>query len=197
MSRDDDPPATPPPRKPVRAVPTSVGPTELRGTRNLKRPGEIGAPAETPTPVPTEAPVPTRLPQASAGRTPARPAKPPAPERKAAQKLGLSAESRAAAFLMAKGYRIIARRYKTPVGEIDIVAQRLGTVVFVEVKARASLDAAAESISPRQRSRIIDAARYWLAAHPKAEGLALRFDAVLIAPGSLPRHLPGAFDASA
>lgn len=192
MSRDDGMP----PRKPVRAVPTGVGPTELRGTRTLKGPGEIGAPAPTPAPVPAQVPVQTRVPQGPAGRTPGRPDKTPAPDRKAAQKLGLSAESRAAALLMAKGYRIIARRYKTPVGEIDIVAQRLGTVVFVEVKARTSLDAAAESISLRQRGRIIDAAQYWLAAHPKTEGLALRFDAILIAPGSLPRHLPGAFDAS-
>lgn len=186
MSRDDGTP----PRKPVRAVPTGVGPSESRGTRKLKGPGEIGAPAPTP------APVPSRVPQGPTGRPPTQPGKPPAPERKAAQKLGLSAESRAAALLMAKGYRIIARRYKTPVGEIDIVAQRLGTVVFVEVKARTSLDAAAESISLRQRRRIVDAAQYWLAAHPKTEGLALRFDAVLIAPGSLPRHLPGAFDVS-
>ncbi|WP_296522055.1 YraN family protein [Rhodoplanes sp.] len=148
----------------------------------------MGQPASgpSPKPVPTEA----------SGQPNGQPKPPPAPKRQAAMKLGLSAESRAAAFLMAKGYRIIARRYKTPVGEIDIVAQRLGTVVFVEVKARTSLDAAAESISLRQRSRIIDAAQYWLAAHPKTEGLALRFDAILIAPGSLPRHLPGAFDAS-
>ncbi|RAI45055.1 YraN family protein [Rhodoplanes roseus] len=121
---------------------------------------------------------------------------PPEPKRQAAQMLGLSAESRAAAFLMAKGYRIVARRYKTPVGEIDLVAQRLGTVVFVEVKARASLDAAAESVSLRQRARIVDAAQHWLATHPKAAGLPLRFDVILIAPGCLPRHIAAAFDAS-
>ncbi|MFL9825832.1 YraN family protein [Rhodoplanes sp. SY1] len=122
--------------------------------------------------------------------------KSPAPKRQAAQKLGLSAESKAAAFLWAKGYRIIDRRYKTPVGEIDIVAQRKGTVVFVEVKARASLDAAAESVSVRQRGRILDAAKHWLAGHPQVSGLPLRFDVILIAPGHLPQHLPGAFDAS-
>ncbi|MDC7787886.1 YraN family protein [Rhodoplanes tepidamans] len=136
------------------------------------------------------------MPLTPKGRVARAPTAPPAPARQAAQKLGLSAESRAAAYLMAKGYRIVARRYKTPVGEIDIVAQRLGTVVFAEVKARGSLDAAAESVSPRQRARIIDAAQHWLAAHPKAAGLPLRFDVILIAPGRLPRHLPGAFDAS-
>ncbi|MFD2182644.1 YraN family protein [Rhodoplanes azumiensis] len=120
----------------------------------------------------------------------------PAPKRQAAQKLGLSAESKAAAFLWAKGYRIIDRRYRTPVGEIDIVAQSKGTVVFVEVKARASLDAAAESVSVRQRGRIVDAAKHWLAAHPQVGGLPLRFDVILIAPGHRPQHLQGAFDAS-
>nr|WP_244670550.1 YraN family protein [Rhodoplanes elegans] len=120
----------------------------------------------------------------------------PAPKRQAAQKLGLSAESKAAAFLWAKGYRIVDRRYKTPVGEIDIVAQRKGTIVFVEVKARASLDAAAESVSMRQRGRILDAAKHWLAGHPQVSGLPLRFDVILIAPGHLPQHLQGAFDAS-
>ena len=62
---------------------------------------------------------------------------PPRPERVAAFRVGLSAESRAAAYLIAKGYRILARRWKTPLGEIDIVARRRYTLIFVEVKARA------------------------------------------------------------
>ena len=65
--------------------------------------------------------------------------------------LGLSAESRAAAYLIAKGYRIVARRFRSPVGEIDIVARRRGVLVFVEVKARSTLDDAAESLVPRQQ----------------------------------------------
>ena len=72
---------------------------------------------------------------------PLKPAKPaPRPERVEAFRLGLSAESRAAMFLIAKAYRIVARRWKTPFGEIDIVARRRHTLVFVEVKARASID---------------------------------------------------------
>src|SRR5262249_50962722 len=70
----------------------------------------------------------------------------PRPERVAAFRVGLSAESRAAAFLVAKGYRIVARRWKSPVGEIDIVARRRRVLVFVEVKARDSLDEAAECL---------------------------------------------------
>jgi len=81
---------------------------------------------------------------------------------------GLSAESGATACLLIKGYRILARRYKTPVGEIDIIARRRGTLVFVEVKARKSLDDAAAALTARQQARIIDAAQYWLAAHPDA-----------------------------
>lgn len=81
------------------------------------------------------------------------------PERVAAFRTGISAESRAAAYLMAKGYRILAKRYRTPHGEIDIVARRRNLIAFVEVKARASLDDAAFAVTPRQQQRIIDAAR--------------------------------------
>jgi putative endonuclease len=77
-----------------------------------------------------------------------RPAKPaPRPERQAAFRVGISAESRAAALLIAKGFRILARRWRSPLGEIDIVARRRTLLVFAEVKARASLDEAAESVS--------------------------------------------------
>jgi putative endonuclease len=132
-----------------------------------------------------------------AGPATARPAGKPAarPERRLAFRLGLSAESRAAAVLIAKGFRIVARRWKSPVGEIDIVARRRDLLVFVEVKARAALDAAAEAVTPRQRRRIIAAAEAWLAAHEEDGSRHIRFDAVLVAPGRLPRHIPGAFEA--
>src|SRR5262245_64940533 len=85
-----------------------------------------------------------------------------APERVAAFRTGISAESRAAAYLMAKGYRILAKRYRTPYGEIDIVARRRNLIDFVEVKARENLDDAAFAVTPRQQQRIINAARGWL-----------------------------------
>ncbi len=122
--------------------------------------------------------------------------KPAAPERIAAFRTGISAESRAAAYLMAKGYRILAKRFRTPYGEIDIVARRRNLVAFVEVKARATLDEAAYAVTPRQRARIIEAAQAWLMTHPEHAEYELRFDAVLIAPRRLPRHLLAAFDAS-
>ena len=118
------------------------------------------------------------------------------PGRVAAFHTGLSAESRAAAFLIAKGYRILARRFKTPYGEIDVVARRRNLIAFVEVKARASLDDAAWAVTPRQQQRIVNAAQAWLMAHPEHAELEMRFDAMLIAPKSLPRHLLAAFDAS-
>jgi putative endonuclease len=124
------------------------------------------------------------------------PAKPASPARVAAFRTGLSAETRAAAYLMAKGYRILARRFRTPHGEIDLIAKRRNLIAFIEVKARATLDDAAFAVTARQQSRIIDAAQGWLIAHPEHAELELRFDAILIAPRSLPRHLLAAFDAS-
>jgi putative endonuclease len=120
----------------------------------------------------------------------------PQPERQVAFRLGLSAESRAAALLIAKGFRILARRFRSPVGEIDIVARRRSLLVFVEVKARDKLDDAAWSVTERQRSRIIAAAEAWLADHPDPSIEDIRFDAMLVAPGRVPRHIQAAFDAS-
>jgi putative endonuclease len=120
----------------------------------------------------------------------------PRAERQVAFALGLSAESRAAAFLIAKGYRIVARRWRSGVGEIDIVARRRRTLVFVEVKARERLDDAAEAVVVRQQRRIIAAAEAWLASHPDDINCDIRFDVILVAPKSLPRHIQAAFDAS-
>lgn len=119
----------------------------------------------------------------------------PDPERQVAFRTGISAESRAAALMVAKGFRILARRWKSPVGEIDIVARRRALLVFVEVKARNTLDDAAESVTPRQRARIVAAAEAWLATYPDTTFTDVRFDAVLVAPGKMPRHIQGAFEA--
>jgi putative endonuclease len=116
-------------------------------------------------------------------------------KRHAAFKLGVSAEGRAALLLAAKGYRELARRWKSPVGEVDLVVRRGRTLVFVEVKARARIDDAAWSVLTRQKRRIVAAAEAWLAAHPEHAGYDIRFDAVLVAPGRLPQHLVAAFEA--
>ena len=116
--------------------------------------------------------------------------------REAAFRTGISAESRAAVFLIAKGFRILARRWKSPVGEIDIVARRRHLLIFVEVKARQDRDDAAWSVTERQRWRIIAAADAWLARYPDARIRDIRFDAMLVSPGRIPHHIPAAFDAS-
>jgi putative endonuclease len=124
----------------------------------------------------------------------AAPIQAPRPERQIAFRTGISAESRAAAFLIAKGFRILARRWRSPVGEIDIIARRRALLIFVEVKARDQLDDAAWSVTDRQRLRIVAAAEAWLARYADDRIRDIRFDAVLIAPRRLPRHIPSAFD---
>ena len=128
---------------------------------------------------------------------PLKPAKSaPRPERVEAFRLGLSAESRAAMLLVAKAYRIVARRWKTPFGEIDIVARRRRALVFVEVKARASIDQAVEAVTERGKRRIVGAAEFWLAQHCDDVNAEIRFDVILVAPGKIPRHIANAFDAN-
>lgn len=130
----------------------------------------------------------------------AAPLKPPkaAPraERVKAFRLGLTAESRAAMLLVAKAYRIVARRWKTPFGEIDIVARRRRALVFVEVKARDSMDEAIEAVTERGKRRIIGAAEFWLAQHPDDANAEIRFDVMVVTPGQMPRHIVNAFDAT-
>ena len=123
------------------------------------------------------------------------PAPKPQALRQVAFRLGLSAETRAAAFLIAKGYRIAARRWRSPVGEVDIVARRRNLLVFVEVKARNHIDDAAYSVTERQQRRIAAAAAAWLAAKPEDSMCDIRFDAMLVAPRRLPRHITAAFEA--
>ena len=104
-----------------------------------------------------------------------------------------------AALLRLKGYRVLARRFAlrpgTGAGEVDLIARRGRTLAFVEVKTRADLDVAALAILPEQRRRIVRAAEAFLAGRPDLSGLEVRFDAILVAPGRLPRHLPGAWRA--
>lgn len=92
-----------------------------------------------------------------------------------------------------KGYTIVAQRYKTPVGEIDLVALKGRRLVFVEVKRRRSREDAAWTLPVKQRRRIVRAAQYWLASHPDFSGHDIAFDVVLTAPWAWPRHIANAF----
>ncbi|POF32998.1 YraN family protein [Roseibium marinum] len=116
-------------------------------------------------------------------------------QRRRAHALGLSAETFAAWYLRLTGWRILKRRYKTKAGEIDLIAKRRKTVVFVEVKARKTRRAAFEAVTPASQKRISRAARIFVAEHPKAGFFTLRFDVIVIRPWALPERIENAFEA--
>ena len=96
---------------------------------------------------------------------------------------GAAAERAAETFLLRQGARIVARNYRTTRGEIDIVADDDGTLVFVEVRMRSgsAFGGPEESIDRRKRQRIVAAARHFLVNGPSAEP-PCRFDAILLTP---------------
>ncbi len=106
---------------------------------------------------------------------------------------GRRAEALAALYLGCKGYKILERSFRTPLGEIDIVARRGRTLAMVEVKYRLRIMDAAWAITPTQRRRIENAARGFIAAHPRYADYHIRFDAILMAPGRWPTHLRDAW----
>jgi putative endonuclease len=112
------------------------------------------------------------------------------PERLGRYRRGRASEWIAAAALMAKGYRILGRRVRTPFGEIDLIAVRWSRLAFVEVKARATRGEAEAAIGSRQAGRIARAAAFWVARHPRFAERNQGFDVVLVMPGRLPVHLP-------
>ena len=110
-----------------------------------------------------------------------------------AYRRGVLAESLVALLLRLKGYRIVVRRYKTPVGEIDLVALKGRRLAFIEVKRRKTREDAAWTLPARQRRRIVRAAQYWLAGHPDYAGHDIAFDVVLAAPWRFPHYIKNAF----
>ena len=126
---------------------------------------------------------------------PRSPSRTPGNRRVAAYRRGHRGEALAAFWLQLKLYRIRDRRFKTPLGEIDLVAEKGGTIVFVEVKQRARQAEEALTYAAINRERITRAAQLWLARHPDAQGRDMRFDVILLAPGRWPRHLINAFPA--
>ena len=106
---------------------------------------------------------------------------------------GRRAERTAAWWLRLKGYRILARGFRAPVGEIDLIARRGRILALVEVKARPSPHQGREAIGPRQRRRIERAAMVLLQRRPDLAGLDLRFDVVLVAPRRWPTHIADAW----
>ncbi len=114
--------------------------------------------------------------------------------RRQAEQRGRLAEWLAAGMLLAKGYRILARRLRGPHGEIDLVAVRGRRLAFVEVKQRGSSDDAAAALTPRQADRLADAAERWLWRNPRYRDHTIGLDAVLLGPRMWPRHVPDALN---
>jgi putative endonuclease len=112
-------------------------------------------------------------------------------ERQARYWRGHWAEAFANLALWLRGYRVLARRKKTYAGEIDLIAVRGDTIVFAEVKRRASLDLARAALKPRQAQRMRNAADQWIKDSPRYRNHHRRFDAILVVPGRWPVHLPG------
>ncbi|MEJ2125638.1 MAG: YraN family protein [Alphaproteobacteria bacterium] len=106
---------------------------------------------------------------------------------------GVAAEGQAASMLAGQGYEILSRRYRSPAGEIDLVAAKGGHLAFVEVKARRTRNDAAWAITPRQQRRIADAAGYWLQNYPEYENCDMSFDAILVSPRNPTEHIQDAF----
>lgn len=118
---------------------------------------------------------------------------PPRADRHAAETRGRRAEALAAWWLRLKGWRIVARNFRAPGGEVDILARRGGVLAAVEVKWRVSRAAAAEAVAPRQRHRVAAAASLFWSRLPEAGRPLLRFDALLLAPWRPPHHIEDAW----
>jgi putative endonuclease len=113
--------------------------------------------------------------------------------RRRAERWGRRAEWLCVWSLRLRGYRILARRFRVPVGEIDIIARRGGTLAIIEVKARPSQYLAFDAVPNRSRRRLRHAASIFVQRRPSLQGLAVRFDLMVVTPLAWPRHVAGAW----
>lgn len=126
---------------------------------------------------------------------PSRSRQKPDPRRRA-ERAGRSAETLACWLLRLKFYSVIATRYKTPVGEIDIVAKKGRSIVFIEVKHRSGSEMARDqALASVNTVRIVRCAEWFQSSHPAYQGWDFRFDVIILAPGRWPHHLVNAFTA--
>jgi putative endonuclease len=115
------------------------------------------------------------------------------PKRLKARRRGRFGEHLCRWHLRLRGWRILACDWRSPVGEIDIVARRHGVLAVIEVKSRPDFATGAAAIQSRQRRRIARATQAFLAMRPDLAALAVRFDVMVVVPRRLPHHLPGAW----
>ena len=114
-------------------------------------------------------------------------------KKEAAERRGRRAEIIALWFLRLKGYRLLIHRFKVGAGEVDLIMRRGQTTVFVEVKARATVDEAVISVTDHQAKRISNAARVWTSRDPIAAKSFCRFDIVAVTPYLWPSQVKNAF----
>jgi putative endonuclease len=110
-----------------------------------------------------------------------------------AERHGRFAERLAAWSYRLRGFRVVAERYRTPAGEIDLIVRRRSLLVFAEVKARRTLDEALHALQPAQQSRLVRAAEVYLRDHPPTCDYTTRFDLIAISPWRWPRHIEDAW----
>lgn len=108
---------------------------------------------------------------------------------------GHKGEGLAALYLRLKGYRILEKRFKTPVGEADLIARKGKTLAFIEVKARETYAQGVEAVTRHQQKRVMRAAEYFLAHRDNLHGLTIRFDVIVALPGLRLRHIKNAWGA--
>lgn len=108
---------------------------------------------------------------------------------------GRLAEFLARQWLRLKGWRVLAARARTPLGELDIIARRGSVLAFIEVKQRHDLTTAREALRRHQQRRIVRAAAFWLSRHPRLARATIRFDLIIVNRRWRMRHLPDAFQA--
>ncbi|WP_416236794.1 YraN family protein [Rhizobium sp. CC-YZS058] len=120
---------------------------------------------------------------------------PDGPDRRRLRALrrGAWGEYRAALALLLTGHRLLALRYRTPVGEIDLIARKGDLILIVEVKARSSLRSAVDAVPPAAQARIRAASLLWLQRRADAGRLSLRYDIVAVLPWRWPIHVKDAF----
>lgn len=113
--------------------------------------------------------------------------------REGAERHGRLAERLAAWSCRLRGFRVLAERYRTPFGEIDLVLRRGSLLVFAEVKARDRLDQALEALRPAQQQRLVQAAAIFGRDHPVHGTCAMRFDLIAVCPWRWPHHVVDAW----
>ena len=114
-------------------------------------------------------------------------------ERRRSERRGRRAEYIAEISLLFRGFRVVARRFKTKAGEVDLIARRGDLVLMVEVKARRTLTEAMDAVTPTALRRIEAAGDIWTGRQPDYGQLSIRYDLIAVLPHRWPVHVPSIY----